>query len=70
VSIAANERIASEYERAIARTARRPTTSSNSRSCAAITKLAARRLMSHSHGPGNVSSKSLMSNTIVRSGDS
>ncbi len=25
--------------------------------------------MSHSHGPGSVSSKSLMSNSILRSGD-
>ena len=35
---------------------------------AAISKLAARRFTSHSHGPGSVSSKSLTSNTIVRSG--
>ena len=34
----------------------------------AMAKLAARRLTSHSHGPGNVSSKSLMPNTIRRSG--
>ena len=31
--------------------------------------LAARRLTSHSHGPGSVSSKSLTSNTSVRSGE-
>ena len=31
--------------------------------------LAASRFTSHSHGPGSVSSKSLMSNTIRRSGD-
>ena len=31
-------------------------------------KLAARRLTSHSHGPGRVSSKSLMSKIIRRSG--
>ena len=28
----------------------------------------ARRFTSHSHGPGSVSSKSLMSNTMLRSG--
>ena len=33
-----------------------------------ISKLAARRLTSHSHGPGRVSSKSLMSKIIWRSG--
>ena len=37
--------------------------------CAAISMLAAKRLTSHSHGPGRVSSKSLMSNTRRRSGD-
>ena len=31
-------------------------------------RLAASRFTSHSHGPGNVSSKSLMSNTMLRSG--
>ncbi len=36
---------------------------------AAITTLAARRLTSHSHGPGSVSSKSFESKTSVRSGD-
>ena len=39
--------------------------SSNSRDRAAISKLAARRLTSHSNGPGLVSSKSLTSNTSV-----
>ena len=34
----------------------------------AISKLAASRLTSHSHGPGRVSSKSLMSKTRSRSG--
>jgi len=33
-----------------------------------ISKLAASRFTSHSHGPGRVSSKSLMSNIICRSG--
>ncbi len=32
-------------------------------------KLAASRFTSHSQGPGSVSSKSLMSNSIFRSGD-
>ena len=36
---------------------------------AAISMLAASRLTSHSHGPGSVSSKSLMSNTSRRSGE-
>src|SRR4051812_9851471 len=36
---------------------------------AATTKLAARRLTSHSNGPGSVSSKSLISNARARSGD-
>ncbi len=35
----------------------------------ATTMLAARRLTSHSQGPGSVSSKSLQSNTSWRSGD-
>ena len=35
----------------------------------ATAKLATRRLTSHSHGPGSVSSKSLMSNTSVRSAE-
>jgi hypothetical protein len=36
---------------------------------AAINMLTATRLTSHSHGPGSVSSKSLTSNTSLRSGD-
>ena len=36
---------------------------------ATISMLTARRLTSHSHGPGSVSSKSLMSNTSWRSGE-
>ena len=35
----------------------------------AIAKLAASRFTSHSHGPGAVSSKSLMSKTRFRSGE-
>ena len=42
---------------------------SKPRSRPAIARLATRRLTSHSHGPGSVSSKSLMSNTSRRSGD-
>ena len=41
----------------------------NPRSRPAISRLAASRLTSHSHGPGKVSSKSLMSNIICRSGE-
>ena len=41
----------------------------NPRSRPAISKLAASRLTSHSHGPGRVSSKSLMSNINCRSGE-
>ena len=37
-------------------------------SCPAVTRLAPRRLTSHSNGAGNVSSKSLMSKTGVPSG--
>ncbi len=36
---------------------------------AAIVKLVASRLTSHSHGPGSVSSKSLRSNSSWRSGE-
>ena len=35
----------------------------------ATTKLAASRFVSHSNGPGSVSSKSLRSNTRLRSGE-
>ena len=41
----------------------------NPRSRPMTSKLAASRLTSHSHGPGSVSSKSLMSNSIRRSGE-
>ena len=50
------------------RTAARVSFGVKSRSRPAIATLAARRLTSHSHGPGRVSSKSLMSNTSRRSG--
>ena len=41
----------------------------NPLSRAATTKLAAIRFTSHSNGPGSVSSKSLRSNTSLRSGE-
>ena len=66
--IAANSRIASRYERTVLRTAARVCFGVKSRSRPAISKLAARRLTSHSQGPGRVSSKSLTSNTRLRSG--
>jgi hypothetical protein len=66
--IAANSRIASRYERTVLRTAARICFGVNSRSRPAISKLAASRLTSHSHGPGRVSSKSLTSITRRRSG--
>ena len=66
--IAANLRIASRYSRTVLRTARRVSFGVKSRSRPAISKLAARRLRSHSQGPGRVSSKSLTSNTSWRSG--
>ena len=50
------------------RTAARVCSGVKSRSRPAISKLAARRLTSHSQGPGRVSSKSLTSNTRRRSG--
>ena len=50
------------------RTAARVSFGVKSRSRPAISKLAARRLTSHSQGPGRVSSKSLTSNTRRRSG--
>ena len=50
------------------RTAVRVSVGVKSRSRPAIAKLAARRLTSHSQGPGRVSSKSLTSTTRRRSG--
>ena len=50
------------------RTAARVSFGVKSRSRPAIAKLAARRLRSHSQGPGRVSSKSLTSITRRRSG--
>ena len=67
--ISANEAIALWYEphRSDYRLAR--CFAENPRSRPAISKLAARRLTSHSQGPGSVSSKSLMSNTMWRSAE-
>ena len=63
-----NSRIASRYSRITRSTMalRRPAGRSMSRP--AISMLAAIRLMSHSHGPGSVSSKSLGPNSRCRSG--
>jgi hypothetical protein len=62
-------RIAWRYTRPRLNTASARTVLEKPRSRAAITKLAASRFTSHSHGPGNVSSKSLQSNTRLRSGE-
>ncbi len=69
LSIAAKARIASRYSVTDASTIRSPSRAVNPLSLAAIMRLAASRLTSHSHGPGSVSSKSLMSNTMRRSGE-
>ena len=67
--IAAKPVIAFRYERAVASTAASRSFREKPLSRPAIAKLAARRFTSHSHGPGAVSSKSLMSKTRVRSGE-
>ncbi len=61
--------IPSRYARTLVRTIARRVAASKPRSRPAASKLAARRLTSHSHGPGSVSSKSLISKTSFRSGD-
>ena len=66
--IPAKARIASRYERTAASTVERRTSVARSSSRPAMAMLAASRLTSHSHGPRAVSSKSLMSKTISRSG--
>ena len=68
VGIRANSRMASRYERIARRTMRVRSFLANSLSRAAISRLAERRLTSHSHGPGVVSSKSLTSKIRWRSG--
>ncbi len=57
------------YSRAAAVTTCRRSAGAKPRSRPAISKLAASRFTSHSHGPGSVSSKSLMSNISWRSGE-
>ena len=60
--------IRSRYERTQAIAASRCPAAEKPFDRAACTTLAARRLTSHSHGPGSVSSKSLMSKITRRSG--
>ena len=67
--IPANVRIARRYDFTVPVTIAAHSLASNPRLRPAISKLAARRLTSHSNGPGCVSSKSLMSKTNDRSGD-
>jgi hypothetical protein len=69
VSTPAKPRIARRYAATAARTMRRRSFSEKLLLRAAISRLVASRLTSHSHGPGNVSSKSLTSNTSLRSGE-
>ena len=66
---AANCCIRARYSATPAMTTARRSAGANPRSRPAISKLAASRLTSHSHGPGSVSSKSLMSNISCRSGE-
>jgi hypothetical protein len=66
--IAAKPRIASRYSPATVLTTASRSLRLKPFSRAAISKLAARRLTSHSHGPGRLSSKSLRSKTRLRSG--
>ena len=66
--IAANAFIHCRYERTARRAARRFASTGNPFCRPATTRLTASRLMSHSHGPGKVSSKSLRSKTSFRSG--
>ena len=61
--------ICSRYSSTAASTTSRRSERLKDRSRPAISKLAARRLTSHSQGPGRVSSKSLMSNISWRSGE-
>ena len=61
-------RIRSRYSRTPAMTTARRSAGVKPRSRPMTSKLAASRFTSHSHGPGRVSSKSLMSNSIRRSG--
>ena len=67
--IAANLRIQRRYSATVASTIRSCSATVKPFERAAISTLTASRLTSHSHGPGSVSSKSLMSNTSRRSGE-
>jgi hypothetical protein len=66
--ISANRLIDSRYDFAPPQAARSASTSVRPIVRAATTTLVSRRFTSHSHGPGNVSSKSLRSKTRWRSG--
>ncbi len=68
LAIFAKDLIRSRYERTHAIAALRWSAAENPFDLAASTKLAASRFKSHSHGPCSVSSKSLMSKMIRRSG--
>ena len=65
----ANSRIARRYAATAASTIPRRSFAAKLRDRPAISRLVASRLTSHSHGPGSVSSKSLMSKTRLRSGE-
>ena len=69
VLISADARIWPRYSATQAVTTSRRSAGANPRSRPATSMLAARRFTSHSHGPGSVSSKSLMSNISFRSGE-
>ena len=66
---AAKPRMAARYRPTVDIAIERHSLSVNPRSRPAITVLAARRFTSHSHGPGRVSSKSLIEKTTLRSGE-
>ena len=67
--IAAKRAIAVRYSSTVSSTTRSCAFAEKPLSWAAMSMLTASRLTSHSHGPGSVSSKSLMSNTSLRSGE-
>ena len=67
--IPAKPAIAVRYASTVSSTTRSWSLALKPLSRAPISMLTARRLMSHSQGPGSVSSKSLRSNTSCRSGE-
>ena len=67
--MAANSCIAERYSPTSVSSTLARSLAENPLSRPAMAKLAASRLTSHSHGPGKVSSKSLMPNTSRRSGE-